>query len=135
MLEEFLLVLSDPTDPIFEVQPKGQVLNVGQTAVLECGSNGFPSPRVVWLKDQSELRPAGRFSLVGQGTLVIDGVQASDGGVYTCRCINSEESVDASASLEVRSEEFPLLSCIDTEFMGQRALDRQYPTRCVYSNA
>jgi hypothetical protein len=43
----------------------------------------------------------GRFSLVGQGTLRIDGVVEGDMGIYTCRASNLEDSVDAYTVLKV----------------------------------
>ncbi|KAH9523490.1 putative aminophospholipid-translocase [Bulinus truncatus] len=41
------------------------------------------------------------FHLEGSGTLVVSNVSESDAGVYTCRAVNSEDSVDADASLTV----------------------------------
>lgn len=40
----------------------------------------------------------------GSGTLVITNASESDAGVYTCRAVNSEDSVDADASLTVSGE-------------------------------
>ena len=42
-----------------------------------------------------------RFSIIGQGSLRIDNVKEEDAGSYTCRAANSEDSVDAEASLTV----------------------------------
>ena len=45
-----------------------------------------------------------RFLIVGQGSLQIQNVQASDAGSYTCRATNLEDSVDADAILTVHGK-------------------------------
>lgn len=45
-----------------------------------------------------------RLSLEGQGSLRIDGVQEQDGGSYTCRASNLEDSLDTEATLKVQGE-------------------------------
>lgn len=44
------------------------------------------------------------FTLEGQGSLRIDGVQGKDEGEYTCRAINAEDSVDEAVILTVQGE-------------------------------
>lgn len=44
------------------------------------------------------------FTLEGQGSLRIDGVQGKDEGEYTCRAINAEDSVDEAVMLTVQGE-------------------------------
>ncbi|CAL1539674.1 unnamed protein product, partial [Lymnaea stagnalis] len=41
------------------------------------------------------------IQVVGSGTLVISKVNEVDSGVYTCRAVNSDDSVDADATLKV----------------------------------
>lgn len=44
-----------------------------------------------------------RFSLVGSTTsLRITKIQEADGGIYQCRAANTEDSVDASATIQVQ---------------------------------
>ena len=45
-----------------------------------------------------------RFSLIGTGGLQITQVNKNDDGNYICRAENSEDSADASATLEVHGE-------------------------------
>lgn len=45
-----------------------------------------------------------RFSITGFGGLQITQVNKNDDGNYICRAENKEDSVDASATLEVHSE-------------------------------
>ena len=43
--------------------------------------------------------------MVGQGSLRIDNIIETDAGLYTCRATNSEDSVDADASLTVHGKD------------------------------
>lgn len=43
-----------------------------------------------------------RFRIIGTGSLNIEGAKESDSGEYQCRAINSEDSLDATASLQVQ---------------------------------
>lgn len=97
---------ADNAEPRFETRPQGQVLRQKETAVFECSVNGHPQPRIEWLKDRQPLAVGreGRTRLIGQGTLLIDNVSASDIGTYTCRAANDEDSIDASAPLDVLGE-------------------------------
>jgi len=55
-----------------------------------------PSP--LWNRDLDS-----RYRRVGSGSLRIDGVTAADAGAYQCRAENSEDSADATATLDVLS--------------------------------
>lgn len=43
-----------------------------------------------------------RFRIIGTGSLQIDSAKETDSGEYQCRAINSEDSLDATASLQVQ---------------------------------
>jgi len=49
-----------------------------------------------------EYRPESRYSVAGVGSLKIDGVREEDGGLYTCRSINAEDSLDTDVTLIVQ---------------------------------
>ncbi|XP_069612575.1 myosin-binding protein H-like [Ranitomeya imitator] len=71
----------------------------GYTTKLYCSVRGSPKPKVVWMKNQMEIREDPKFrSLVNQGvcSLEIRKPCAFDGGVYTCKAVNSlgEATVD-----------------------------------------
>lgn len=43
-----------------------------------------------------------RFRIIGTGSLHIESAKEADSGEYQCRAINSEDSLDATASLQVQ---------------------------------
>ncbi|KAM4795852.1 myosin-binding protein H-like [Rhinophrynus dorsalis] len=71
----------------------------GYSTKLFCCVRGSPKPKIVWMKNQMEIREDPKFrSLVNQGvcSLEIRKPCPFDGGVYTCKAINplGEASVD-----------------------------------------
>ncbi len=97
--------ISSSSKPEFLRRPKDQVANAGDVALLECAVTATSSP-LVWLKDGRPLTlssAAGRLSRIGQGTLLLSPVRASDAGSYVCRA-HSSSSVDSPpAVLRVRT--------------------------------
>ncbi|XP_073526769.1 myosin-binding protein H-like [Phyllobates terribilis] len=78
----------------------------GYTTKLYCSVRGSPKPKVVWMKNQMEIREDPKFrSLVNQGvcSLEIRKPCAFDGGVYTCKAVNSlgEATVDCKLCVKV----------------------------------
>ncbi|XP_075707274.1 myosin-binding protein H-like [Rhinoderma darwinii] len=78
----------------------------GYTTKLFCSVRGSPKPKIVWLKNQMEIREDPRFrSLVNQGvcSLEIRKPCPFDGGVYTCKAINplGEASVVCKLAVKV----------------------------------
>ncbi|KAM4046858.1 myosin-binding protein H-like [Anomaloglossus baeobatrachus] len=77
----------------------------GYTTKLYCSVRGSPKPKVVWMKNQMEIREDPKFrSLVNQGvcSLEIRKPCPFDGGVYTCKAINSlgEATVDCKLCIK-----------------------------------
>jgi len=64
-------------------------------------------------------RSESRLTVRGQGSLVLSDVTSRDTGVYTCRAINAQDAVDASAHVRV----------IGTSFSAER---RQVSDTCIY---
>lgn len=112
--------ISDPldvTEPVFVLEPTGQVLMEGDSALLECVANGYPSPEIRWLKEDKVVSvDDDRIKHVGHKSLLIHKLSAADAGTYTCRATNSEESKDASAALEVKGSFSTLTSFDDLHF-------------------
>ncbi|XP_035216758.1 obscurin-like isoform X2 [Stegodyphus dumicola] len=83
--------------------------SVGETAVLECETDGRPEPSVTWLKDNQKLAKSNRIiaSSVGQKhSLTLKDVNSEDGGLYTVVASNSKGSASCSAPLNLK---LPLL--------------------------
>ncbi|XP_068083914.1 neogenin [Anabrus simplex] len=93
------------TAPKFITTPRSAVVTEGNNVTLDCAANGFPNPWITWLKDGISIDLAdldSRFMKVGTGSLQIINVQEKDQGTYQCRADNREDSVDATATLEVQ---------------------------------
>ncbi|VVC27257.1 Hypothetical protein CINCED_3A012217 [Cinara cedri] len=90
--------------PEFVAKPHSSVALEGAVVTLDCAAVGNPRPQISWLKDGTLIDVAyldSRFSIVGTGGLQITQVNKNDDGNYVCRAENHEDSVDASATLEV----------------------------------
>ncbi|XP_026287667.1 netrin receptor DCC isoform X2 [Frankliniella occidentalis] len=90
--------------PVFIATPRSTEVMAGKNVTLDCAANGNPRPEISWLKDGITIDMAhldSRFRKVGTGSLQVLNVEESDAGDYQCRAENREDSVDASATLEV----------------------------------
>uniref|UniRef100_A0A158PQE6 Neogenin-like protein n=1 Tax=Brugia pahangi TaxID=6280 RepID=A0A158PQE6_BRUPA len=91
------------SEPNFILEPRGDVVNEGGSVVLECLVNGWPRPNVRWLKGAETISLTGdRIRQLGSSSFMILKAKAEDTGVYTCRASNSQESLDASATVQVK---------------------------------
>ncbi|XP_076267097.1 neogenin protein frazzled isoform X3 [Rhynchophorus ferrugineus] len=92
--------------PTFIAQPRPSSVVEGQNVSLDCAANGNPKPTIKWLKDGYAIDMNdldSRFSLVGStSSLRITKIQEQDGGTYQCRAENREDSLDASAAIEIQ---------------------------------
>ncbi|KAK2848195.1 hypothetical protein Q7C36_009877 [Tachysurus vachellii] len=99
---KLLVKNSDGPSPVGIVYPVNSVslaVEQSMSLVLECVVSGNPSPVVKWMKDGQELPLAPRLRLL-HSNLVLNDVQISDGGNYTC-FVQAEEGVVASANYTV----------------------------------
>uniref|UniRef100_F1KRH1 Netrin receptor DCC n=1 Tax=Ascaris suum TaxID=6253 RepID=F1KRH1_ASCSU len=91
------------TEPSFVLEPRGEVLQEGESIVLECLANGWPRPEVRWLKGSQAISADGdRIRRMGSSSLLILKASPSDAGVYTCRASNTQDSVDSSTTIQVK---------------------------------
>ncbi|XP_053854324.1 myosin-binding protein H [Vidua macroura] len=78
----------------------------GYSTHLFCSVRGFPQPKIIWLKNQMEIREDPKYiALIDQGvcSLEIRKPGPFDGGVYTCKAVNplGEASVDCRLDVKV----------------------------------
>ncbi|CAN7980888.1 unnamed protein product, partial [Ixodes pacificus] len=96
---------SEISAPIFVAAPRNIVVVKGTNMTLDCAANGNPRPNLTWLKDGVTIDMSlldSRFRKVGVGSLQIENIQEADEGTYMCRAENHEDSVDASATIEIQ---------------------------------
>lgn len=92
--------------PKFTQAPTDRTTTNGYTTKLYCSVRGTPKPKIVWMKNQMEIREDPKFrSLVNQGvcSLEIRKPCPFDGGVYTCKAINplGEATVDCKLNVKL----------------------------------
>ncbi|VDK49439.1 unnamed protein product [Anisakis simplex] len=91
------------SEPSFALEPRGEVLDEGDSIVLECLANGWPKPDVRWLKGSQAISADGdRIRRLGTSSLLILKASPNDAGVYTCRASNTQDSADSSATIQVK---------------------------------
>ena len=91
--------------PSFLSVPTPQTIREGDSITMDCIANGNPKPVIRWLRDGEDIDMSdldSRFRIIGTGSLHIYEARETDSGEYQCRAINSEDSLDATASLQVQ---------------------------------
>uniref|UniRef100_A0A182J115 Neogenin n=1 Tax=Anopheles atroparvus TaxID=41427 RepID=A0A182J115_ANOAO len=91
--------------PAFVIVPQPQTMREGDTVILDCAANGNPKPTIRWLRNGEDIDMAdldSRFRIMGTGSLQINSIQDTDAGDYQCRASNTEDSLDASATVQVQ---------------------------------
>ncbi|KAL3311224.1 hemicentin 2 [Cichlidogyrus casuarinus] len=112
---------------------ESQYLPPGQTAHLLCDIIGAPAPQFQWEKDGKALRYVpGKFKInqVHWGSeLLIESLELSDSGTYTCIGMNDFGTEKTSAELTVSNGERIRLRCngLNDDFAAGKCnrLDRQ----------
>uniref|UniRef100_A0A8C7BRM0 Myosin-binding protein C, fast-type n=1 Tax=Neovison vison TaxID=452646 RepID=A0A8C7BRM0_NEOVI len=95
------------TPPKFLTPLPDRVVVAGYAAALNCAVRGHPKPKVVWMKNQMEIREDPKFLITNyQGILTLNIRRPSpfDAGTYSCRAVNELGEALAECKLEVRGE-------------------------------
>ncbi|XP_068774332.1 myosin-binding protein H [Struthio camelus] len=78
----------------------------GYSTHLFCSVRGFPQPKIIWMKNQMEIREDPKYIAMtehGVCSLEIRKPSPFDGGIYTCKAVNplGEASVDCKLDVKV----------------------------------
>ncbi|KAG1652277.1 Down syndrome cell adhesion molecule-like protein Dscam2 [Nymphon striatum] len=76
--------------------PKQQVVDIGQSATLNCSVTGFPVENVEWRKNGYPLE---RNGMTSAHLLNINSMSRNDGGMYQCFVANDVNSVQATSQV------------------------------------
>ncbi|XP_019729896.1 immunoglobulin superfamily member 10 [Hippocampus comes] len=90
---EKLIVLDVGQKPYILTRPRGMIRSMfGDPLFLHCLSDGSPKPRIYWTlpggHTLTQPQVLGRYNLLENGTLVVQGTTLYDRGNYVCRARN-----------------------------------------------
>ncbi|NWI33850.1 MYBPH protein, partial [Sula dactylatra] len=77
----------------------------GYSTHLFCCVRGFPQPKIIWMKNQMEIREDPKYiALIEQGvcSLEIRKPNPFDGGIYTCKAVNPLGEASVDCKLDVK---------------------------------
>ncbi|XP_071549821.1 cell adhesion molecule Dscam1-like [Panulirus ornatus] len=84
------------------ISPQVQTVDVGGVATFNCSAEGFPQETITWLKDGEALDvEGGSLRLVGERSVLVQGVRREDRGMYQCLVSNLQGSAQGSAQLKL----------------------------------
>ncbi|XP_024909219.1 hemicentin-1 [Cynoglossus semilaevis] len=79
-----------------------QTVVLGGTTMLDCPVHGDPRPVLRWLRDGKPLVRSLQIQALQNGSLVVRGVTAADGGQYQCVAESEAGSVERTVTLRVQ---------------------------------
>ena len=87
------------------------VITAGENLKLTCNISADPPAIIRWTKDSSQKIP--RASLLNNNfTLMIETVEISDDGNYSCVAINRQGNASSSAAVQVQGMSLPFVSLL-----------------------
>ncbi|XP_051165307.1 protogenin B-like isoform X2 [Leptopilina boulardi] len=91
--------------PSFLKKPTEQTFPNGMRVRFECQAQGYPTPRIYWLKDAKNITINERRTIYEKGfnemELAISNTVQSDSGVYQCVAVNEVGEISAAGRLQV----------------------------------
>ncbi|KAL5015945.1 hypothetical protein ScPMuIL_005534 [Solemya velum] len=126
--------------PHFTIEPTDVDVTFGNTVYFRCRAEGDPSPEITWLHNSNEIDPSqSRYSVLDDGTLMIEDPQNSDEGAYECIARNAAGAVNSNRvelrylgeSVAPRITDSPVdvtVSVGDTVRLPCRAIGHPVPT-------
>ena len=102
---------SIPVPPTVYIDHDDVIVREGDSVTLECRAYAQPTPTIQWYKGRYAVVPSRRIATSSRGHLVINAVQQSDTGFYTCVALNiaGSDSVRVSFSVQGKHMIYPLL--------------------------
>ncbi|KAK7077519.1 hypothetical protein SK128_025717, partial [Halocaridina rubra] len=91
--------------PLITEGPSDVDVKFGGTAYFTCKVDGDPLPEVVWLHNNEVIDDDDRYSILTDGTLMIENAQDDDVGYYECMATNPMGEVRSRKAKMVPDEE------------------------------
>ncbi|KAL7022058.1 hypothetical protein ACKWTF_012113 [Chironomus riparius] len=101
--------------------PRGKVFSVGSEISIYCNASGYPTPEVLWYKDNRAVEVSDHIRILESQRLVVVDAQPFDSGNY--RCVARNEYSQAFAAEVITVEGFHIPSdCTDNKNFANCAL-------------
>ena len=86
------------------VEQEEVIVNAGETVTVLCTANGTPRAQISWYKGRNKITSSRRIAVSSHGYLVINAVDMSDSGYYTCLGNNSAGQDSVTIIIQVQGE-------------------------------
>uniref|UniRef100_A0A4W2GYS1 Contactin-1 n=1 Tax=Bos indicus x Bos taurus TaxID=30522 RepID=A0A4W2GYS1_BOBOX len=110
--------------PTFEMNPmKKKILAAkGGRVIIECKPKAAPKPTFLWSKGTERLVNSSRILIWEDGSLEINNITRSDGGVYTCFVENNKGKANSTGTLVITDPTRIILAPINADItVGENA--------------
>ncbi|KAI4576700.1 hypothetical protein MJT46_002535 [Ovis ammon polii x Ovis aries] len=110
--------------PTFEMNPmKKKILAAkGGRVIIECKPKAAPKPKFLWSKGTERLVNSSRILIWEDGSLEINNITRSDGGVYTCFVENNKGKANSTGTLVITDPTRIILAPINADItVGENA--------------
>nr|XP_048682693.1 myosin-binding protein H isoform X1 [Caretta caretta] len=90
----------------------------GYNTQLFCCVRAFPKPKIIWLKNQMEIREDPKYiAVINEGVCSLEIRKPSpfDGGIYTCKAVNPLGEASVDCRLDVKAPPITMTAKIHTE--------------------
>lgn len=83
------MTLTVQVPPMIQPAPQTMVVSVGDKMTLPCATSGNPKPSITWYYERRRIDPRDpKYTVMEDGSLVINSVQEEDTGSYVCSAQN-----------------------------------------------
>ena len=90
--------------PSVFVDQKEIVAKAGNTVTVKCTASAKPDAKIQWFKGANRVTPNRRIAVSSRGHLVINAVETSDAGIFTCLAGNIAGQQSVSVTVRVQSK-------------------------------
>ncbi|XP_050439361.1 papilin isoform X2 [Adelges cooleyi] len=120
-------VIESTTSKVFTVPVRVNItmpvttFGVGGDLTVPCSVDGYPTPSVVWYKDDQLVRNTERTQTTENNQLVVVHTNSSDSGVYKCVAYNAYSSDEKSVNITIEGL-YIHPNCTDNRYFANCAL-------------
>ena len=74
---------------------------VNTSITIQCPNSGVPTPTITWTKDSEQISNEGRYTIQGDGSLLISEAAEEDSARYTCTADSNAGKDSASSTVQI----------------------------------